>query len=150
MEGITISTGITSDVEAIAGFQVAMAQESEGTTLQLDTLLQGVQSVMEDESKGTYIVARKDGEPIGSLLLTREWSDWNNAWYWWIQSVYVAPACRRQGVYRSMYQYVKQLAKENGVAQIRLYVDKTNRRGQRTYKALGMHASHYLLYEEEL
>lgn len=150
MIGITISTGTINDVEAIADFQVAMAQESEGTTLQMDTLLQGVQSVMEDENKGTYIVVRKDGEPVGSLLLTREWSDWNNAWYWWIQSVYVAPAFRRQGVYRSMYQYVKQLAKENGVAQVRLYVDKTNQRGLCTYQALGMHESHYLLYEEDL
>ena len=34
------------------------------------------------------------GMPVGALLLTREWSDWRNGWFWWIQSVYVAPEGR--------------------------------------------------------
>ncbi|MBR3859526.1 MAG: GNAT family N-acetyltransferase [Bacteroidaceae bacterium] len=38
--------------------------------------------------------------PVGSLMLTREWSDWNNQWYWWIQSVYVTPEHRRQSIRR--------------------------------------------------
>ena len=105
---------------------------------------------MLDESKGIYWVAKYEGRTIGSLMLTREWSDWNNEWYWWIQSVYVIPEFRRQGVYKAMYQKVKDAAKENNVSQIRLYVDKTNHSAQKVYQNLGMHESHYLMYEENL
>ena len=83
-------------------------------------------------------------------MLTREWSDWNNEWYWWIQSVYVIPEFRRQGVYKAMYQKVKDAAKDNNISQIRLYVDKTNHSAQKVHQNLGMHESHYLMYEENL
>ncbi len=145
-----IKVGTKSEASAIAQFQVDMAWESEGTRLELQVLLPGVSAVMEDAEKGKYLVAMEDGVPVGSLLLTKEWSDWNNAWYWWIQSVYVAPEHRRKGVYRALYERVKTMARSEGVSQIRLYVDKTNLRGQQTYQALGMHESHYLMYEEEI
>ena len=48
-----------------------------------------------------------------------------------------------------MYQYVRELAKQNDIACLRLYVDRENERAQKTYQAQGMHESHYLLYEEE-
>ena len=47
------------------------------------------------------------------------------------------------------YAKVKELAKEAGVTQIRLYVDKTNFRAQKVYQKLGMAECHYLMYEEE-
>lgn len=85
-----------------------------------------------------------------SLMLTREWSDWNCQWYWWIQSVYVESLHRGKGVYRAMYEWVKQMAREQSVSQIRLYVDKTNFTAQQAYQHLGMTEAHYLMYEEEL
>ncbi|MBQ0023225.1 MAG: GNAT family N-acetyltransferase [Prevotellaceae bacterium] len=146
-----IEEGKTKDIESIAQFQVDMAIESEGTILNKELVLKGVAEGMKDPEKGTYLVARNNtGEAIGSLLLTREWSDWNCAWYWWIQSVYVRPEYRRKGVYRAMYDAVKQKACVAKVSCVRLYVDRTNQRGLSTYNALGMHESHYLLYEENL
>lgn len=144
---IEISKGQIGDIEVIAGFQVDMAMESEGTLLDLDTVTKGVAAAMNDENKGCYYVARVDGKAVGSLMLTREWSDWNNGWYWWIQSVCVASEYRRRGIYKSMYQAVCEDTKEQDVAQVRLYVDKTNVRGQKVYAALGMKESHYLIYE---
>ena len=105
---------------------------------------------MLDESKGIYWVAKYEGRTIGSLMLTREWSDWNNEWYWWIQSVYVVPEYRKHGIYKAMYSTLKEVAKENNVSQIRLYVDKTNHPAQQVYQRLGMHESHYLMFEENL
>lgn len=139
-----------ADAKAIAQFQVDMALESEGTLLGIDTLLDGVRHAMEDAQKGTYLVAEVDGNPVGSLLLTKEWSDWNDGWYYWIQSVFVKAEHRRKGIYRAMYEKAKEIARADGASQIRLYVDKTNERGQKTYQALGMHESHYLMYEAEL
>ena len=98
----TVSEGTVSDTAAIAQFQVDMALESEGTVLDLEMVTSGVAAAMADEYKGKYIVARVGGEAISSLMLTREWSDWTNRWYWWIQSVYVKPEYRGKGAYRAM------------------------------------------------
>ena len=141
MINYTISVGNENDTAAIAQFQVDMAQE---------LVLKGVAAAMADKYKGTYIVARVEGEAIGSLMLTREWSDWTNKWYWWIQSVYVKPEYRGKGAYRAMYQKIKEMAREEGVAQIRLYVDKTNYPAQKVYQKLGMAECHYYMYEEVL
>lgn len=145
---LTITIGKASDIDAIVRFQADMAMESEGTRLDKETLAKGVTAAISDEAKGIYLVARANGTPIGSLMLTREWSDWNNQWYWWIQSVYVMPEYRNQGVYRAMYATLKDMARENGVSQIRLYADRTNLSAQQVYRRLGMAESHYLMFEE--
>lgn len=147
---IVITRGEPDDIESIVRFQADMAMESEGTTLDNDKLTKGVTAATNDESKGIYLVARAGGKPIGSLMLTREWSDWNNQWYWWIQSVYVMPEYRKKGVYKAMYATLKQMARENGVAQIRLYADKANLSAQQVYRRLGMEESHYLMFEETI
>lgn len=147
---LTITRGKASDIEAIVRFQADMAMESEGTMLDMDRLTLGVTSAINDEQKGTYLVARANDTPIGSLMVTREWSDWNNMWYWWIQSVYVLPEYRNQGVYRAMYATLKDMAKENGVSQVRLYADRTNHSAQQVYRRLGMTESHYLMFEETI
>ena len=143
-----ISIGTKQDIETIARFQVDMARESEGTALDYTMVYNGVTAVMNDEAKGRYIIARVGDEAVGCLMLTREWSDWNNRWYWWVQSVYVRPEYRGRGIYRAMYDKVKAMASEQGVTQIRLYVDKTNIAAQRVYQNLGMEECHYLMYEE--
>lgn len=145
-----ITRGAVCDIESIVQFQADMAMESEGCVLDKEKVTNGVTAAMLDDSKGIYWVAKFEGKAIGSLMLTREWSDWNNGWYWWIQSVYVLPEFRRKGVYKAMYRKVKDAAKENNVSQIRLYVDKTNVSAQKVYQNLGMQESHYLMYEENL
>ena len=145
-----ISTGTYNDIEAITGFQIAMALESEGTVLDSEKVRNGVTAVMEDESKGTDIVARTEDRPVASLMITREWSDWNNGWYWWIQSVYVMPEYRGQGIFRTMYTKVIEMAKEQNIAQVRLYVDRHNTKAQKVYKKLGMEECHYLMYENAI
>ena len=147
---LTITRGKASDIDAIVRFQADMAMESEGTMLDMDRLTLGVSSAINDEQKGIYLVARANDTPIGSLMLTREWSDWNNQWYWWIQSVYVMPEYRKKGVYKAMYATLKDMAKENGVSQVRLYADRTNLSAQQVYQRLGMTESHYLMFEETI
>lgn len=145
-----VSRGEVCDIDSIVQFQADMAMESEGCVLNKEKVIKGVTAAMLDDSKGIYWVAKYEGKTIGSLMITREWSDWNNEWYWWIQSVYVTPEYRKQGVYKAMYQKVKDAAKENNVSQIRLYADKTNLSAQKVYQSLGMHESHYLMFEEEI
>jgi len=146
----TIQKADRKDAAAIAGFQIAMAMESEGLALDIDTVNKGVLTAFDDISRGLYFVAKDNGTVIGSLFLTKEWSDWHNSDYWWIQSVYVVPEYRRKGVFSSLYSFVKTAALSEGVTSLRLYVDKDNRSAQQCYRSLGMDECHYLMYEEEL
>ena len=138
------------DIHALVGFNQAMALETEGKTLEASVLEPGVAAVFEDANKGFYVVADDGGLAVGGLLITYEWSDWRNRWFWWIQSVYILPEFRGRSIYRQMYAFVKQLARaRGGVCGFRLYVEKANVHAQKVYEQLGMHESHYLAYEEE-
>ena len=138
-----------ADACTIIGFQLQMALESEGLTLDRDTLEKGVTAALSDPAKGRYLIVCKGNQAIGSLMLTFEWSDWNNSRYMWIQSVYIRPEFRRRGAYRALYSTAREMARREGIGQIRLYVDKSNTAGIKTYQALGMRESHYLMFEAE-
>ena len=139
-----------SDVGALVGFNLAMALETEGKSLAAETLKPGVDAVFSDENKGFYVVAEDEGSIVGGLLVTFEWSDWRNKWFWWIQSVYIQPDNRGQGIYRRMYDFIKDLAEARGdVAGFRLYVEHDNVHAQQVYERVGMERSHYVLFEEE-
>ncbi len=139
----------TKDIEAIAAFQLAMAMETENLELNQDTVLIGVKSVLEDPSKGFYIVKEENNKVVASLMITLEWSDWRAQTIWWIQSLFVAPEWRQKGIYKSMYLYLKELVQNDpSIGGIRLYVDKTNTTAQKVYEALGMDGEHYRFYED--
>ncbi|MFQ6370753.1 N-acetyltransferase family protein [Shewanella sp. YIC-542] len=144
-----IRKGRSEDISALVSFNQAMAEETEGLQLDGTTLERGVTTMINQPQRGFYLVAEQQGQIVASLMVTFEWSDWRAANYYWIQSVYVTPACRRQGIYRKLYQTVKEMAAaEGGVASFRLYVEHDNYRAQKTYRALGMEQSHYLMFEE--
>ena len=147
---ITIRRAITADLDTLISFNAAMARETEDKALGVDTLWQGIQAMLVDESLGFYLVAEREGEAVAQLMVTTEWSDWRNGHFWWLQSLYVKPEYRRQGVFRRLYQHVEQRAREaDNVCGIRLYVERTNRRAQEAYVNLGMAHSHYDMYEVE-
>jgi ribosomal protein S18 acetylase RimI-like enzyme len=143
-----IRTGQATDLQALVNFNQAMALETENLQLDSDILALGVGTLLDHPEKGCYLVAEIDGEIAGSLMVTFEWSDWRAKNYFWIQSVYIRPENRRQGIYGKLYQAVKDLAKEQGgAASFRLYVENENIAAQKTYEALGMEQSYYLMYE---
>jgi ribosomal protein S18 acetylase RimI-like enzyme len=140
----------TEDTDSLVEFNQAMALETEGKKLDSGILRSGVAAVFNDSEKGFYAVAETGGEIVGGLMVTYEWSDWRNSWFWWIQSVYILPEYRGQGIYRLLYEYVKRKAAEaKDVCGFRLYVEKENERAQKVYEKLGMESSHYLMYEEK-
>lgn len=145
-----IRKATAQDLTALVQFNQAMAQETEGLALNETTLTQGVSTLLSHPEKGFYLVAELAGEIVGSLMVTFEWSDWRAKDYYWIQSVYIRPQNRRQGIYGKLYNEVKHLAELNGgAASFRLYVEQENLNAQQTYQALGMKQSYYLMYEEK-
>ncbi|KAL3157677.1 hypothetical protein ABBQ32_012116 [Trebouxia sp. C0010 RCD-2024] len=118
----------TSDFDVLVQFNRAMAKETEGIDLDIDTL-------------------KLQGEVVAALMITYEWSDWRNCQLWWIQSVYVHPDHRRKGFFRQLYKYVRQAAEQAQAGGLRLYADTTNEKAHATYEALGM-TSHYKVFED--
>ncbi|MEZ9198151.1 N-acetyltransferase family protein [Shewanella sp. 10N.286.54.B9] len=140
----------STDLPALIDFNQAMALETEALKLDTQVLTKGVNTLLTSPEKGFYLVAEVDGEIAGSLMVTFEWSDWRAKDYYWIQSVYIRPENRRQGLYKKLYQEVKDIAAQNGgAASFRLYVEQENTKAQQTYSALGMDQSYYLMYEEK-
>ena len=140
-----------ADLPLLVAFNAAMALETEDLRLQPARLQAGVAAALADPQRGVYRVAELGGRPAGALLLTREWSDWRNGWFLWIQSVYVAPEARRRGVYRALHADVLAGAAAAGdVVGVRLYVDRANAGAQRTYERLGMRRARYDFFEASL
>ena len=137
-----------SDAQVIARHNAAMAREIEQLDLDEQRLLPGASAMLEDETKGFYLVAEADGQVVGQLMITYEWSDWRNGVFWWIQSVYVETAYRRHGVYTRLHGSIVEQAKEAGdVCGIRLYVEENNENAKRSYRRLGMSRTAYDMYE---
>jgi len=155
MTDVRIRPACSDDLAALVEFNCALARETEAKQLEPEVVARGVSAVLEDPARGRYLVAELAHEPgggtVGALLLTREWSDWRDAWFWWIQSVYVRDEARRRGVYRALHEHVVEQARaEPDVRGIRLYVERANERAQRTYEQLGMARNHYHFYDLDL
>lgn len=145
---MNVREAIPEDARVIAAFQLAMASETEQLILDPVVVDKGVKAVFDDPSRGKYYVTEKNGEVIGSLLTTYEWSDWRNGTVLWIQSVYVLPPHRRLGAYRKMYRFLQEkVLSDPGLRGIRLYADMSNTNAHATYIAMGMSADHYQTFE---
>ncbi|HZV33333.1 MAG TPA: GNAT family N-acetyltransferase [Verrucomicrobiae bacterium] len=144
-----IRTALAYDIAVIADYNIKLALESEGLTLDPPTVNAGVAALLRDSSKGIYFVAEAAGGTVaGQLLITYEWSDWRNANIWWIQSVYVAPEFRGSGVFQALFQHVEKIARDSGeVWSLRLYMEKQNERARRAYQKMGMKEMSYEVLE---
>lgn len=154
LNGLIIRPARAEDVDALVRFSAAMALETEGRRLDETRLRQGTQAVLDSPALGFYTVAElTDRSPrlvVGQLLVTFEWSDWRNAAFWWIQSVYVDAAWRRRGVYRAMHESIlEQARRRDDVCGVRLYVERENDVARTTYARVGLTASTYHVFEDD-
>jgi len=148
MDEIRIRIATLADLETITANNIAMAAETESLELDPATARSGVRRVLTDTQRGTYFLAERAGKVVGQLLITREWSDWRDDWFWWLQSVYVVPEARGVGIYTALHHHVEQLARQSpGVCGLRLYVDRRNATAIQVYQQLGMQQTNYDLME---
>lgn len=138
-----------SYLDFIVDAQIAMAKETEDYDLDPVKIKAGATTVILNPHKGRYYLALDQNDNfLGMLLTMPEWSDWRNAEVIWIHSVYVRPEYRGKGVYKSMYQFLRdKVETSEEYAGIRLYVDKRNLSANKVYKKLGMSDEHYTLFE---
>lgn len=151
---IDVRLASLADLDVVVRFSAAMAMETEGRRLDNGRLRRGILAVLESTQHGFYMVSERHDHDshhvVGQLLITYEWSDWRNAVFWWIQSVYIDPAWRRQGIYRQMHRYVVGMARaRQEVCGVRLYVEEHNKRAQQVYRQVGLQPAGYLVFEED-
>jgi GNAT superfamily N-acetyltransferase len=148
LKTILIRPAVPADAETLARYNVALAEESEGLKLELETVRAGVAAVFVDAARGCYFVAEQTGRVVGQLLITHEWSDWRNGDFWWLQSVYVAPEFRRQGVFKALFDYARaEAARRPDVCGFRLYMETDNARAKSAYERLGFKELCYRVLE---
>jgi GNAT superfamily N-acetyltransferase len=140
-----------TDAPVVADFNVRLASETEDLRLDPDCVRAGVVAVLGDSSKGSYFLAVSGTEIAGQAMITYEWSDWRNGNIWWLQSVYVRPEFRQQGVFRLLFGHIQELARQQpGVWGLRLYMHSGNARARAAYERLGMNCTHYQVFEMDL
>jgi GNAT superfamily N-acetyltransferase len=147
--GTIIRPATHADAAIIADFNAAMALETEHKHLDPATLRAGVERAIQQPEAARYFLAEIGGQVAGQLMITFEWSDWRNANFWWIQSVYVHPDSRARGVFKALYQHVEQLARQAKACGLRLYVERDNANAQEVYRRLGMENAGYFVFETD-
>jgi len=148
-EKLSIRFATEEDADAIVEFNRGLALETEDLELDLNTVSDGVHRLMQNPEYGFYLIADYEYLVIASLMITYEWSDWRNGLFWWIQSLYVVPEYRRQGVFKKLFIALNEKARQTGdVAGIRLYVEKDNRIARKAYGEMGMSELSYRMYEQ--
>ena len=143
LSGFIIRPARLDEAEVLASLILAMAWESENVRLNPETLLAGIRAVFSNPALGTYWVAVLAQKKIACTLITVEWSDWHNAPYWWIQSLYIQPEYRGKGCFEQILHALEQAGRQANVRELRLYVEKANARAIRVYERTGFDGEHY-------
>ena len=132
------------DLDNLVEFVIAEAKEAEGIMKSSDIVLNGIKAGLENPDIARYwIIENENGNSVGNVSVVKEWSDWNCAFYWWIQSMYLLAAHRGKGLMNELLQEVKNAARIEGAMELRLYVHRNNKRAIKAYQKAGFSESDY-------
>lgn len=149
MPAVQIRAATAGDRDVILDYNVRLAVETEDKQLHLDVIRLGVEAALADPDRLQYWLAEFDGRVVGQAAISREWSDWRNGWFWWIQSVYVTAEHRGQGIFRLLFDHLKkQAAVQGNVIGFRLYVEVENTRAHEVYSRTGFTKPGYFVLEQ--
>ncbi|UUM31970.1 GNAT family N-acetyltransferase [Vibrio japonicus] len=133
-----------SDLPDLIEFTVEEAREAEDVVKVPETLERGISAALNDSSIATYWVLVDENDcPCGNVSAVQEWSDWNAGYYWWIQSMYIKPEFRGQGLMAKLINAVEEEMSRQGGLELRIYVHKNNAIAKRAYEKIGFNDSNY-------
>ena len=139
------------DLDSLVSFTVAEAREAEGAEKDPSIVRRGVEAGLSNRAIAMYWVVESDqGEIVASTSVVREWSDWNARDYWWIQSMYVLPSHRGQGLVEMLIGAVSAEARASGAADLRLYVHTRNKKAIVAYRRCGFGDAPYAIMSKHL
>ena len=131
-------------LKTLVSFAIFEAKEAEGLTKEPERVREGIRTALINDSVAMYWVLENDkSELIGNISVVKEWSDWNCAYYWWIQSMYILPEFRGRGLIEKLIEDIRAAARQERALELRLYVHKKNERAIKAYKKSGFSDSNY-------
>jgi GNAT superfamily N-acetyltransferase len=140
----TVAT--TEDVEDIAHNNFVLRMEIEDVHMDINQIACGVRGLITHPGRGFYLLAKQDGETVGQVLVTYEWSDWRNRYIWWLHRIYVKKKWRKKGVLTQLFRRLKKEALGNNVYALRLYLHEENQEAESIYAQLGMEKSPFHIF----
>src|SRR4051812_16460969 len=126
MSRVWVRDAADGDIPLLVDFVVAEAREAEARAVDPAVVTAAVTAARRDPALARYWLAQDGDAVVGAISVVREWSDWNNAAYWWIQFVYVVPAARGRGMLERLVGEVVRAARTAGGLELRLYVHPDN------------------------
>jgi len=134
---VIVRDATREDIPTLVELALEEAREAEGREVPIATLQRGIATPFDDPRLARSWVLERDGQIVGSIAITTEWSDWNGAPYWYIQNVFLRPAVRGSGALALLVDAVDREATRAGAAELRLLVHPLNARAMRAYHKLG-------------
>jgi GNAT superfamily N-acetyltransferase len=143
MAAVLVHDATALDIPILVDFVLAEGREAEDRALDPGVVAKAVAAAVHDPTLARYWTAVENDAVIGAIAVVREWSDWHNSAYWWIQFVFVIPQARGRGVLDALVDHVTHVAGTVGSPELRLYVHPANARAARAYERLGFAPSPY-------
>jgi GNAT superfamily N-acetyltransferase len=141
---VSVRRATLDDLDSLIRFASEEVREAEGIEKAPATLRAGIGAALENEELAIYWVLAGEGDqPVGNISALREWSNWNAGFYWWVQSLYVAPDYRGKGYLRLLFNAVRDEARRQNGLDLRLYVHEGNERARAAYRKAGFAEMHY-------
>lgn len=122
------------DLGILSQFQIACAFESEGKKLVEETVENGIEKILFNAPENIFghyfIIENRKKEIKGCFLVQYQLSDWNNAYYLLLESIYIHPTERGRGVLDAILNFAKDYYAPmiQCVCEIRLNVSTANQR----------------------
>ena len=147
----TIRRARLDDLDVLVEFTINEAQEAEGKVLLREAVTRGVRAAFEEPARASYWVAEAaNARGVACTSVVVEWSNFHGKDYWWVQSLFIAPAHRGCGLAERLLNQLTKAAEAAGALDLRLYVHESNARALGTYRRLGFGAAPYVILRRPL
>jgi GNAT superfamily N-acetyltransferase len=147
----TIRPARPDDLETLVAFSLQEAIEAQHRELEEATVREGMRTGLENPETARYwVLEAAEAGPIGSVSIFREWSDWHNGFYIWIQTMFILPAYRGQGLMHLLLEAVFEYTRDQHAVELRLYVHEDNKNAIRAYRRTGFTDTNYRMMAMDL
>lgn len=141
---LKVRRGRLDDLPHLVQNTLMEAKESEDAEIDLNKLERGIRLPLEDTNIAMYwVLVDEEDVPVGNVSVTKEWSDWNAGYYWWIQTIFIRQEYRGLGCVKVLVSILEKEMKAQGGVELRLYVHRDNERARRAYKKVNFELSRY-------
>jgi len=146
----TVRDATAADIDTLVAFTLQEAREAESYEANEAAVRRGVEGAFGERPFAMYWMAECERQPVGSVSVVKEWSNFRGGQYWWIQSVFIIPEHRGTGLIQLLVDHVTSVARAAGALDLRLYAHGSNERALHAYRRCGFMPAPYVLMTKRL